>query len=308
MISRMLADLATKPGLAPVFDTPSNYGLAYEDVVFKTEDGVTLSGWLVNPGQDHVIVQTHFGIQCSRSGYTIEGKGMMKGWDTDLPFLPHIKHLADAGYTVLAYDLRNHGRSGRGTTPWVCDGQEEYQDVLAAVRFMTTHPDYQNTSVGLLSFCMGSSSTFLAYGIDGGLQDVPHIKALVVVQPLYSGAWLRQMGFPRFMVNGAIRTSVHRGGPDFGKSPIDRVKHITVPTLVLQNAKDPWADTDYVRAVYENLRPEKEMVWVDLAPKRLAAYGYFRDHPEKMLEWFGRFVRTESRRTPPRASKATPAP
>ena len=34
--------------MAPVFDSPENHGLEYEDVTFKAEDGVTLFGWLIN--------------------------------------------------------------------------------------------------------------------------------------------------------------------------------------------------------------------------------------------------------------------
>ena len=29
-----------KPGKSPVFETPDKYGLAYDDVTFKTSDGV----------------------------------------------------------------------------------------------------------------------------------------------------------------------------------------------------------------------------------------------------------------------------
>ena len=59
MIYRMLANLATKTR-APLFDNPANWGLAYEDVEFTTSDGVTLRGWLVNPGKEKVVIQILF--------------------------------------------------------------------------------------------------------------------------------------------------------------------------------------------------------------------------------------------------------
>jgi hypothetical protein len=68
MITKYVADLMTKPGLAPVFGNPQDLGLEYEDVTFPASDGVTLSGWLVKGGTDKLIIQSHFGIQCSRSG------------------------------------------------------------------------------------------------------------------------------------------------------------------------------------------------------------------------------------------------
>jgi pimeloyl-ACP methyl ester carboxylesterase len=30
----------------------------------------------------------------------------------EVNFLPELKHLHDAGYNILTYDLRNHGQSG----------------------------------------------------------------------------------------------------------------------------------------------------------------------------------------------------
>ena len=292
MLGRMLADLVTKPGGAPLFDNPTSYGLSYEDVEFKAEDGVTLRGWLVNPGQNRVIVQTHFGVQCCRAGYTVEGKGMVKGYPTDIKFLEQIRHLAGAGYTVLAYDLRHHGESDAGTKAWIYDGQEEYKDVLAAVRFITGHPDYKDAPIGLLSLCMGSSSTLLAYGIPGGLQEVPNIKAAIFVQPNFDGVFLKNFGAPAFLVNAANRASIRRGGPDMLKSPLDRAAHVNVPTLVTQNRNDPWFDRDYVTGVYKNLTAVKDLFWFDGQKNRLDGYGYFGKHPERMIAWFDRFMGT----------------
>lgn len=59
----------------------------------------------------------------------------------------------------------------------------------------------------------------------------------------------------------------------------------------MQNRNDPWTNLTYVEKVFDEPQVEKEMYWVDLAPKRLAVYDHFNHHPEKMLEWFGRYLR-----------------
>ena len=89
MFGKAISNLMIKPGLAPVFDSPENHGVSYEDVTFKAEDGVTVSGWLIKGGTDKVIVQSHFGVQCSRCGFTLEGKGAMERmlWNADIHFL-----------------------------------------------------------------------------------------------------------------------------------------------------------------------------------------------------------------------------
>lgn len=181
MLAKYFADSMTKPGKSPVFDTPNDFGLKYEDVTFKASDGVTLSGWLIKGGKDKVIVQSHFGIQCSRSGYTPKGKGLVKLWKTDIQFLNQAKYLVNAGYSVLMYNFRNHGNSGAGICEWVAGGQEEYKDVIAAVDFITNHPDYKESKIGLLSICMGAVSTANAYGIENGLQERTNIKALIAI-------------------------------------------------------------------------------------------------------------------------------
>ena len=290
MLGTMISNLVIKPGGAPLFDSPEHYDLAYENVAFPAEDGVTIRGWLVNPGKDKVVIQTHFGVQCCRAGYTLEGKGMMKAYPSDINFLKHIKHLADTGYTVLAYDMRNHGESDTGTTPLICDGQEEYKDVLAAVNFITHHKEYEDASIGLLSLCMGSSATLMAYGITGGLQSFANIKSALLVQPSYDGSFLRAFGMPKILINSANRSSIRRGGPDLLKSPIERARHINVPTLIMQNRNDPWFENDYVQGVYDRINAEKEFYWVVGDKNRLDGYAYFGEHPEKMLEWFGRWL------------------
>ena len=165
MFAKMVSNMMIKPGKSPVFGHPQDFGLAHEDVEFQASDNVTLRGWLIRGGSDKVIVQSHFGVQCSRSGYTPRGKGLIKMWQEDISFLRQAKHFVEQGHSVLMYDLRNHGNSDPGTCPWVSWGPEEAKDVIAAVDFISNHPDFPNASIGLLSICMGACSTTYAYGM-----------------------------------------------------------------------------------------------------------------------------------------------
>ena len=58
------------------------------------------------------------------------------------------------GYSVLMYDMRNHGESDVGTTPWITWGAEEVKDIIAAVNFVESHPTYKDAKIGL-GICMG---------------------------------------------------------------------------------------------------------------------------------------------------------
>ncbi len=96
--------------------SPAEYGLEFEKVSFPTADGLTLRGWLV-PGSDpqRVVVILH---------------GHGGSIDYDLRYVPY---LHAAGYNVLQFDFRGHGRSDGNASTF---GYLERMDVQAAVKFL----------------------------------------------------------------------------------------------------------------------------------------------------------------------------
>lgn len=292
MIINYLSNSIVKGGQAPVYDTPKDYGLVYEDVTFKASDGVTLSGWLIKGGTDKIIVQSHFGVQSSRSGYTPDGKGFPRMWTETIPFLKNAKHLVDKGYSVLFYDFRNHGSSGMGTTEWVTWGPEEAKDVLAAVNYVSNHPDYKDADIGLLSFCMGAASSTYAFGQENGLANHDKIKAMVAIQPLRYPDFISALGLDNFIGRRVTRRNNERTGIDMNAvSFMPDVPSIDVPVLLVQNSKDEYLNRTSIEEYYDALNVEKEMRWLDLdSTKRAAGYDYFTRHPEEFLFWFDKHM------------------
>ena len=289
MFGNAIANMMIKPGKSPVFSSPAAVGLKFEDVSFQTSDGVTLSGWLVEGGSDKVVIQSHFGVQCSRSGYTPKEKGFMKLWDRDIEFLNQAKYLVDAGYSVLMYDMRNHGNSGTGKIPFVTWGSEEGKDVVAAVNFISNHERYKNSSIGLLSICMGSSASTFAYGKEH-LADYHNVKAMISVQPLTYTKFVRAMGMPEFLINAGDKAVVKKTGLDLNDTFMPFAKDIKVPTRVIQNKNDPWTDHDMVNDFFNNLTVEKDLLWIELEDKRAAAYDWIGNNPEPVLQWFKQYL------------------
>lgn len=293
MFGKAISDLMVKPGKSPVFETPDQFGLTYEDVSFPTKDGVTLSGWLVKGSTDKVIIQSHFGVQCSRCGYTQEGKGMFKNtlWTSDIHFLNQAKYLVEAGYSVLMYDLRSHGNSGSAESPWITWGLEERKDVLAAVNFIANHDTYGHASIGLLSICMGSASTTFAYGMEEELRSIEQVKALIAVQPLTYDYFVQAMGLPSFLIKaGNQYNEKNRGIKLDGDSFLPYAQDVTVPTLVIQNENDPMTNPEMVKQYYQDLQVEKEILWLNLDKKRGAAYDWLGKNPSEVLRWFGQYM------------------
>lgn len=291
MFGNMVSDMMIKPGASPVFGTPADVGLEHEDVTFEASDGVKLSGWLVRGGTDKVVVQSHFGVQCSRAGFTPKGKGMVKLWPEDISFLAHAKHLVEQGWSVLMYDFRNHGESAAGTTPWVTWGPEEAKDVIAAVEFVNAHADYQGCQIGLLSICMGAASSTYAFGAADGLASRENIAAMVAIQPLLYPDFVKGLGIPGFLDRSADKANLKRTGIDLKETSfMPNVKDINVPTLVVQNKNDPWANLDAVQRYHDELRVEKELRWLELEKGRAAAYAHLETHPELVSDWLGKHI------------------
>ena len=296
MLGNMIANTFINPFQSPVFDDPTNYDLDYENVTFSASDGVSLSGWLIKGSNNKVIIQSHFGVQCSRSGY--RPKGWMKGYDKDIEFLRQAKYLNEAGYTVLMYDFRNHGNSGMGIVPYITWGQEEGKDVIAAVNYISSHPDYREAAIGLLSICMGQGASVAAFGNDEGLQQFPNLKTMISVQPMDYDCFVKALGLPGFWVKSTSKAIQKRTNRDFSAiSWRPFVKDVTVPTLVIQNRNDGYLDEAFINEFYTDLNVEKEMLWLDIPkkkggdfPNRAAAYDWLGENPDPILDWFDRLI------------------
>lgn len=221
---------------------------------------------------------------------------MFKPYPKKIEYLKIAKHLVDNGYSVLMYDLRNHGKSEKGINQWITLGVEEYKDVLAAVNFISMHGTYKNSHIGLLSLCMGSVSTIYAYGIEGGLKENDNIKAFIAVQPQGGVTFLRSFGFSEKQIKGANTLNMERGGRDLYSSFVPYLEKVSVPTMVVQGKMDPWTDINEVKSYYDKLQVEKEMFWIEDADKRFDAYDYFSHSPEKMLTYFNKHMDNESKR------------
>ena len=133
-----------------VFRSPLEFDLPFEEVSFSTADHQLLRGWWI-PATDSTktIILLH--------GYA----GSM---DPDLRYAPHFHA---AGFNILMFDFRAHGRSsGRLTSV----GALESRDVHAAIDFALAKG---SQSVGLIGFSMGGRAAVL------GAPYPPAVKAVI---------------------------------------------------------------------------------------------------------------------------------
>lgn len=131
--------------------TPADRGLAYRDVSFTTTDGVRLSAWYVPSRNGAAVVAAH-------------GAG-----ETRSSLVRHASVLAHAGYGVLLFDARGHGRSGGTAMEFGWYGE---RDLDAAVSFVDAQPDVHDDRIAALGLSMGGEEAIGAAAHDHRIRAV----------------------------------------------------------------------------------------------------------------------------------------
>lgn len=205
-----------------LFLDPGQFGLEYRDVSFVTADGVTLVGWWIPAaGSTRTIICLHgYGGSC----------------DPDLKYAPE---LSKAGFNLLYFDFRAHGRSGAKITSI---GALEVEDCRAAIRFAEAQG---STAIGLLGFSMGGRVALLT-----AAADPSHIQALISdggparLTTAIAGD-IAKKHVPRFLSYPiasiiVLGMSLWTGKFLFAREPYHLAKHLPpLPVLFIHGGKDP---------------------------------------------------------------------
>jgi pimeloyl-ACP methyl ester carboxylesterase len=281
-------DLFTKSYRTPILRTPDEYGMKYEDVFFPAMDGVTLEGWFIPAKSDRLIIVNH-PMPANRYGYP----GHLEPWKNfggfEVNFLPEYKALHDAGYNILTYDMRNHGRSGMGSGGLIGHGLFEFRDVIGSLRYAKSRQDTKGMKIALYSRCLGANSTIVAMAKHP--EEFNDIKAMIALQPVTPKVFLERAMEMNGIENGIEMFATayyNRSGLHLNDVwPMEYSKAVTIPTLVAQVHDDFLTKPSNVQEIYDNISAaDKKLFWIEGTDRRFDGYNYFGKHPELILEWF----------------------
>ena len=285
---QQLAMGLAKPQRTPILKRPDDVGLDYEDVFFPSLDGVPLEGWFIAASSDQLVICNHFG-PANRQGYPGHLDGFPASSGVEVDFLPKYKALHDAGYNVLAYDLRNHGMSSSANGGISGSGLLEWRDVIGSIRYAKSRPDTSTMDVSLQSLCLGCNSTLVA--MRKHPEEFEHIRSLIAIQPVV-GPSLIDLSCQAMGIEGGVERfdPVLRVMTGFNVAEYDMVpygKDIRIPTLLVQVKDDPITRQADIQAIYDGIPVEdKKLFWIEDTPVRHHGYTYFAEHPELMTEWY----------------------
>ena len=290
------AQLFKNGARTPVLRRPSHIGLDYEDAFFPSLDGIPLEAWFIPADSDKLLIVNH-PMTCNRYGFP----GHLPPWNTmlggfEVNFLPELKHLHDAGYNILTYDLRNCGLSGEANNNTSGLGLLECRDVVGSIRYAKSRKDLASMTTGLYSRCMGGNSTIIAMA--KWPDEFTHIQALVLLN-VVSGKTFIERGAENLHLDpkkAAERLDERlrelTGFRLDEETPLPYAKAVKVPTLMAQLRRDFLIHGERDgQAIFDALgAQEKELLWIEESNQRFYAYNHFGRHPERLVGWFNKHM------------------
>ena len=155
-----------KPLRSVLHKTPDDYEMTgWQDIYFPSDDGTPLEGWYipVKGGESDKLILFNHPLPMSCAGFQGHFGEPGSSFDAvEIDFVIQMKHLTDAGYNVLAYDLRNHGTSSAANGGICGIGRYEWRDCVGVKKYVDSHPTLSKMKLGLYSQCTGGNAQFEA--------------------------------------------------------------------------------------------------------------------------------------------------
>jgi hypothetical protein len=293
-MSSLFAKTLVRANRQPIIKTPADYGMKFDKVEFKSEDGVTLRGWLIPGTRDTLCIMTH-PMNFTKYGYSVENQGRFKITNIEVEFLKTVKSLNEAGHSVLMFDFRNHGESDDSPDKIFGLGEYEWLDVSASLDYVNRTPTLQNKKIFFVSYCTGANATIIA--MNKVKEKFKNVKCMLAVQPISMDVFVSNfMNCKYRMLTRLIprikKKVVKMGGLPFeDMTPRKYVENIFLPIMYAQVKKDKWTDMNYIMDMY-NATPKPKEIFIDEEHEhRFDMYNCFADHPEKMHAFINKYVK-----------------
>lgn len=294
LIALFFTRMLVRPPRQTLWTTPSEFGLAYEDVQFPARDGLRLSGWFLpnNSGKDKrppaTIILVH-GWPWNRLGTTSGNPFANLPGTKPLNLLNLAQSLHRAGFQLLMFDIRNHGESA--SSELYTFGFSEANDLLGAIEYLAARVDVDEDRIGAIGFSSGANTLLFA------LPQTRQIKAALAVQPTSPNVFSRRYAAA---VTGPLGKLVvplielfyrFAGGMHFSAvEPLFTVPGIgSTPVMYVQGSGDPWGSVSNVNQMAANTPNVTDFLIVD-SDDRFGGYQYLIDNPQTAIDFFHSYL------------------
>lgn len=232
VLARQLLHRSLAPARLRDTASPADLGLACSEVRIPTANARSLFAWHVpaaGPGAQPAVAVVH-------------GWGGSAG--TMLPLVPA---LHAAGYSVLLFDARCHGRSDDDSFASLPRFAE---DCTAAVAWLRARADVDGAAIGLVGHSVGAGAVLLAAARDPRIAAVVSIAAFRHPEDMMR-RWFRWRRIPQRVPGTLIlRYIEHVIGHRFDEiAPINTIRLVRCPVLLVHGADDDTVPVDDARDI-----------------------------------------------------------
>jgi uncharacterized protein len=248
--------------------TPEDFGILYEDVVFNSPDGLLISGWIIP-----AVKETNKTIIIGH------GVNMFRGF-----MLPKILFLHQAGYNLVLYDSRAHGKS---EGDYVTFGYREQHDLDAVIDYLKKVYPAWTKKLGVLAHSMGAAAAIFAAKRRKELKAFVLINCFADIEEdiIY---WVTKMGHLPYwpFVPLGIKSFKKELKIDLKKvSPVFSVAEIKRPIFFINSEKDDVTNPQDTVKLYESAEKPK-MIWTIKNAKHETFYDVAKKEFEKRVKEF----------------------
>ena len=245
---------------------PSDFHLEYENISFKTRDGLILKGWFIPSSYSNATIIIGHGFPFDKNN-----------------ILPVTKFL-NKHYNLLYYDFRYFGESeGAYTTI----SYKERGDLLGAINYLKKRKDVG--SIGLYGFSM-SAATFLLTNSE----DTRAIVADSSYSSLYEMTKSAYRIFPGFLKYPFVWTTLFFAKLFLGInvleiSPAENVKSLDIPILFIHGTEDEEIPVEHSKILHKNAI-NSELWLIEGAGHGMSYSKNPEEYEKRVMEFFDKYL------------------
>lgn len=262
------------PPMSPMSHFPKHYDLAYENISFRTRDGLDLKGWfLPSPGGDKRTILMCHGMS--------DNKGLLL---KQTYFLNKT-----GGFNLVYFDFRSHGESeGTITT----SGGLETMDFDAAMAWLRRAKPELMGSVGAFGLSMGATVTVVS------MSKHPDVRCAAVESPFTDyrtviARWFWNNVKVPYYPLVALTIKIVRARVNASEielfDPVASAALISPrPLLVIGGERDSLMPPEDVKLVFDAAREPKQLWMVPEASHTMCREAAGPEYDARLLDFFSR--------------------
>jgi len=296
---RFMANIVRTPR-SFLFKTPDDYGLTgWSDLSIPSDDGTPLEAWYIpaKGGESDKLIIFNHALPMCRAGFPGHFGEPWSNFDAvEIDFVIQYKHLTEAGYNVLTYDIRNHGTSGAANNGICGIGNWEWRDCVGVKKYVDNHPSLGKMKVGLFSQCMGGLSQYQAIARRPELFEnvLCMCSPLVPSMPAIFQAFSELAGVSQYQELIDLELLKIGAFPAADMTAWPYAPAVKMPVLMWQVLDDAWTkNPGDAQKTFDLLgSTEKELHWIEGTTRRFKdGYNYFGRTPEKVLGFLAKYMK-----------------